>query len=395
LHKLSTSSKFYHRNFSKTVLATVLFLSTYYLLLPALPLYMQTLGTNKFEIGLIMGIFSISSLILRPISGQLVDVYGRKKVMLISILIYLVTPLFYFWGTSIAVLAFIQIFYGFAMGSYTTSSTTYVADIAPAHMVASVVGWFSIAIILAKGIAPAVGTRFYQSAGFMLLVWFSVLIAVIALFITRRIEEPTLAKDPANQSIPYLKVITDKKILLPTLTLFCGLITFGAISVMLPLFAHSRGIINIENFFVLHTLTVVFTRVFTGKLGQKHLSTLVIISMLLLILSLALMSIVNTMGQLLTVAVIYGLGYGAFYPVLSALVVIHTPIHQRGTTLGFFTTAFDLGVSAGTVLGGLSEFVGFRAVYLGTSLIPLAGLLLFILVYLPHLRALGAKSSSV
>lgn len=250
---LGGEKNFYVDNFAKTVVATVLFLSTYYLLLPALPLHFQALGANKFEIGLIMGCFSVSSLLLRP-----------------------------------------------------------------------------------------------------------------------------------RQSL----------ILYPTLILFCGLISFGVISVMLPLFAQSQGIAHIENFFVIHTLTVIATRLFTGRLDQKYLPHLVIGSLILLIISLVLMSFVQTMEQLLLVAVIYGVGYGAIYPALSALVVLLTPMTQRGAALGFFTAAFDLGASAGTMLGGLSEFFGFQAVYLFGALLPFLGLLLFTFLYLPLLKQAYQKASA-
>lgn len=373
-------------NFINTVLATVLFLSTYYLLLPALPLHIQKMGNNKFEIGLIMAVFSVSSLILRPISGRLVDQYGRKTVMLLSIAFYFLTPLLYYLGTNFSTIVLVQILYGFSIGSYTTSSTTYVADIAPVHLVAPILGWFSIAIILAKGLAPALGARFYETHSFMFTVWVSVGIAAVSLLLTARLREQRQQESTARQIQPYYKIITSSMVLLPTITLFCGLITFGVISVMLPLFAHSRGLLNFEYFFVVHTGAVVATRLFTGSSKPERLVILVAGSLLLLTAALVMMSFVHTVSQLLAVAVVYGIGYGALYPALSALLVLYSPQQQRGSALGFFTAAFDLGVSGGTFLGGFSEFIGFSAVYLAASLLPLAGLLLFVLLYLPRLQ---------
>lgn len=391
---LTEENRRYLDNFLITVTATVLFVSTYYLLLPALPLYFHSLGANKFEIGIIMGFFSVSSLILRPISGQLVDSHGRKKIMQWSIIIYLVTPLFYLAGVNIFLLVLVQIIYGLAIGSYTTSSTTYVSDIAPRHSMASVVGWFSIAIIIAKGIAPAIGTYLYRNTSFMFIVWFTLLMALSAMFLVSRLREISVFTEEKGARESFFQIISQVLILYPTLTLFCGLITFGVISVMLPLFAHHQGIENIENFFVIHTLTVVATRLFTGLLKEKYLPHLVIGSLLLLMLSLIMMSLVETMNQLLLVAFIYGVGYGAIYPALSTLVVLTTPMTQRGSALGFFTAAFDLGVSVGTLLGGLSEFFGFRAVYLFGALIPFLGLLLFISLYLPQLKKVFKKASA-
>jgi len=45
--------------------------------------------------------------------------------------------------------------------------------------------------------------------------------------------------------------------------------------------------------------------------------------------------------------------------------------------LGIFTMSFDLGVSVGTLIGGVSHYIGFTAMYLSLAVLPLLGLLLF------------------
>lgn len=44
-------------NFILLLVSTIFFTSTYYILLPVLPLHLGNLGSNYLQIGLIMGIF--------------------------------------------------------------------------------------------------------------------------------------------------------------------------------------------------------------------------------------------------------------------------------------------------------------------------------------------------
>ncbi|MDQ0897507.1 MFS transporter [Paenibacillus sp. V4I7] len=57
----------------------MLFLFTsFYLLVPTLPLFIKQLGGSESQIGLAMGMFTLSAVIFRPIVGGLLDRYGRR-----------------------------------------------------------------------------------------------------------------------------------------------------------------------------------------------------------------------------------------------------------------------------------------------------------------------------
>lgn len=101
------------KNFIYDLAATVFFLSTYYLMMPVFPIYMMELGIDKLTIGIIMGLFSISSMVSRPLGGIWVDAMGRRKLMFFSIALFFITPLFLnFPATSI----------GFSLPNWCTAS---------------------------------------------------------------------------------------------------------------------------------------------------------------------------------------------------------------------------------------------------------------------------------
>ena len=148
---------------------------------------------------------------------------------------------------------------------------------------------------------------------------------------------------------------------------------------MLPIFAESMNLGEVSWFFIVHFIAVLFTRVITGRLPDRYLYYVVAYSMVFIAISLLGISFVHSTWQLFPVAFIFGMGYGAVYPALSAFVALNTPINFRGSALGIFTMSFDLGVSAGAIFAGLSTYLGFQMVYRILALVPVAGLIYFML----------------
>src|SRR5882762_11051294 len=56
------------------------------IIVPLLPFYAQTFGASPLVIGLLFGVFSVCQLIASPILGDLSDRYGRRPVLIFSLL---------------------------------------------------------------------------------------------------------------------------------------------------------------------------------------------------------------------------------------------------------------------------------------------------------------------
>ena len=57
-------------------------------MLTAVPLYDLSIGFSKTSAGIMMTVYTMSALVLRPLVGYLVDRYGRKTILSISIVLY-------------------------------------------------------------------------------------------------------------------------------------------------------------------------------------------------------------------------------------------------------------------------------------------------------------------
>jgi MFS family permease len=73
------------RDFILCFAAQVAFASVSFILIPTLPIYLSRLGSAEIEIGILIGAFGISSLVLRPIVGKALSKSGEKKYIAASL----------------------------------------------------------------------------------------------------------------------------------------------------------------------------------------------------------------------------------------------------------------------------------------------------------------------
>ncbi|MCG1012856.1 MFS transporter [Tepidanaerobacter sp. GT38] len=373
------------KNFAVVLAATIAFISTYYIMMPVIPEHMLYLGFDNLTIGTVMGLFSISSMIARPVGGAMINTYGSKKVMFISIILFFLTPLLIKMPYAILGLSLTLLIYGFTVGTFTVASANFTAEIASSENLTRFMGYNSISFIIAKGLSPALGTKLMEKSGFNAAVLSTLMVAIIAMVLLFFLSEVKTTKQSQTTS-NFIKVLLNRSVYLPTIILFCGMVTFGAISAMLPLFAVAKGITGTEYFFIINTAVVVATRLFIGKWSNRYLEELIAIALAVLTLSFISMSFVDSFPKLVVAAMIYGVGFALLFPLMNSLLVINIYDVSRSMALGVFTAAFDLGVAAGVMLGGLSEYIDFKWLYLYLAILPFIGFCLYQYVYRPFIR---------
>ena len=98
------------------------------IIVPLLPFYAEKFGASPLVIGLLFGIFSLCQLIAAPALGDLSDRYGRRPVLIFSLLGTVVSFVMLALAQSIAVLFLARIVDGLSGGNISTARA-YVADI--------------------------------------------------------------------------------------------------------------------------------------------------------------------------------------------------------------------------------------------------------------------------
>ena len=136
---------------------------SFMIVMPLLPLYLSEIFmANKHVIGLVLSGYTITALLIRPLSGYLVDSFSRKKILLISYFLFFIFFAGYIVATSLLLFTIIRTIHGAPMGTVTVANSTVAIDVLPSTRRAEGIGYYGLSNNLATAIAPTVGLLMYQ-----------------------------------------------------------------------------------------------------------------------------------------------------------------------------------------------------------------------------------------
>ena len=125
-------------------------------------LFVTDHGGSKTDIGLVMGVMTLSSVVFRPWISELIDRIGRKRSFTVGTAIMTVIPFCYllFQGELsdyYLPLLLVRLVHGLGIAFCFTSAFTYIADIVPEERLNEGIGMFGTTGLMGMAIGPALG----------------------------------------------------------------------------------------------------------------------------------------------------------------------------------------------------------------------------------------------
>ncbi|HVZ24036.1 MAG TPA: MFS transporter, partial [Vicinamibacterales bacterium] len=149
------------------------------IIVPLLPFYAQTFGASPFVIGMLFASFSISQLVASPILGAWSDRWGRRPVLIFSLLGTVVSFTMMALARNLAVLFAARIVDGLSGGNITTARA-YIGDVTDESNRARAFGMLGAAFGLGFIIGPAIGGLFAKIS-YTAPIWAAAIITVVAM----------------------------------------------------------------------------------------------------------------------------------------------------------------------------------------------------------------------
>ncbi len=360
----------------------VLFLTTYFMFfaidffIPVLPIYVVEIGGTSAAVGLLMGLFTFSSIILRPIQGRRLNRTGRKKLLLLGIAVYALGGLGLVALPSLLTLFLFRALQGFGWGAFLLAFNTMTLDLAPPERKGEAVSLMGIAPPLSLATAPLISEWIRTGSGnFSHVFIVSIVVALIALGLSLTIKEPPLDQT-GSQQMPLFT----RKVLLPSVMIFFITFTFGGVITFLPLMGETRQLPFVGAFFTVFALTAISVRFVSGKLSDRWSRAGVFLPGLIILgLSFVVISLAQSLGLLLLGAFLYGCGMSSTHPIIMALAADNLAVGERGVGIATFTLAFDAGIMAGAItLGFLMNWFNFTQIFLLCAAIALLPLIIYL-----------------
>ena len=368
--------------------AGLLFWSSMASLLPTLPLYVQSVGGTKQQIGFVMGAFAIGLLLSRAQLGKIADSRGRKQVLILGASVAAIAPLGYLLAQSIPLLLLIRAFHGISIAAFTTAYSALVTDLSPPGKRGELIGYMSLVSPIGLAFGPAIGGFVQAWVGYTPLFAMSATFAATAVFFTCKIAEPNFADltksdslSEAKNSQKYWQMLWNPRVRIPALVLLVVGLVFGTLSTFMPLFLQeTKANLNPGLFYSTAAIASFGMRVVTGRASDKYGRGLFISGGLICyILSMLLLYFANNSGAFLISALVEGCAGGTVMPMMVTLMSDRCEPYERGRLFSLCIGGFDLGIAiAGPTLGFVAEQVGYRNMFgLAAGLAGLA-LLIFI-----------------
>ena len=148
------------------------------IIIPLLPFYAQTFGASPLVIGLLFASFSLSQLLASPWLGHLSDQWGRRPVLIFSLIGTVVSFVMLAVARSLPMLFVARIVDGLSGGNITTARA-YIADITTEENRARAFGVLGAAFGLGFIVGPALGALL-SHISYTAPIWAAAAITVVA-----------------------------------------------------------------------------------------------------------------------------------------------------------------------------------------------------------------------
>src|SRR5688572_17865304 len=148
------------------------------IIIPLLPFYAETFGASPLVIGLLFASFSVSQLLAAPVLGELSDRYGRRPVLIFSLIGTALSFAMLAVAHSLTMLFLARIVDGLSGGNITTARA-YIADVTTEEDRAKSFGLLGAAFGLGFIVGPALGALF-SHISYTAPIWAAAAITVVA-----------------------------------------------------------------------------------------------------------------------------------------------------------------------------------------------------------------------
>jgi MFS family permease len=339
------------RDFTLAFLSQFAFYSASTMLIPTLPIYLSRLGSREESIGVMIGVFSVSSLLLRPSAGRFLSKISERHMMMAGSLISALASLAYLTALPFWPFFVVRVFQGFGYAFCSTAANTLIANIGPAERRGQTLGYFFLSFNIPFALAPVFGMFLINRYDFIVLFLFATGLYSASLVLAAGLKRKQI--DPAiTASLPGESFFNRENVK-PSMVSFFMHVVWGTLTTFLPLYALSRGVTNPGLIFSVVAFMLIFGRLLGGRLLDLYSRESIILPCLVVYaLGMVVLIFSGSLLMFILMAVIWGAGHSLFYPALVALAIDRSS-SSRGALMATFTAASDLGVGLGPVVMGI------------------------------------------
>ena len=341
------------------------------------------IGLTLLNLGILLALYDVAEVFLKPVFGALSDRIGAKPVVVGGLLAFAALSLIGLGAADPLVLALARLGQGAAASAFSPASSAMVARMARGGKAGTYFGRYGSWKSLGYIIGPPLGAGLILAGGFPLLFGaLSALAAVTALWVL--VSVPHLAPLPRKRYtvMDLARQIGERRFLVPTLVLAASTGALGAAVGFLPALAARHGMDAFAGTAAVSVVALgsVLTQPWIGRLRDRNAVTDnkgTTAGLLLIAAGIAAVAVAPGVVTIFVAAACIGTGIGAATPLGFAHLADTTPPERMGRTMGSAELGRELGDAGGPLLvGGIATAtalpfgLGVLAVLVAAASIP-------------------------
>jgi len=338
--------------------------------LPVLPGYVKDeLGYGDVAVGVVIGCYAVSGLLLRPVAGRLADRRGRKWTAIGGALLLSAGGFLYLAPLGLGGLIVARLVLGVGEGALYTAGSAWIVDLSPPERRGRVLGLYGLAVWGGLAVGPLLGSLIHSAAGFEQVWLLAALLPLAGALAGLMVGDPF---KPLAHAEPHPLVAPEA--VRPGIAVGLGAIGYATIAAFVVLLLEKRGIDHGAAVFAAFAGAIVLGRLALGDLPDRIGPAPVAIGATLAeAAGLAAIAVAGSLPVALLGGIGMGTGFALLNPSLMLIVVGQVSATARGAALGTFTAFFDAGVGIGAPLAGLAAaLTSYEGAFLLASVMALA-----------------------
>ncbi|MFC7403132.1 MFS transporter [Citricoccus sp. GCM10030269] len=321
--------------------------------------------------GAVAAVFIAGTLVSRLLAGPLIERFGSRRLLLIGFAAFVVAPLLYWASGWVWMLLVVRAVHGLTFGVSSSVIAAAAVNRIPGTRMSEGTSHFASSTLIGVAAGPMVGLAL-STTGFGTVAVIASAVSLVGLVIAwfmdvrpRQAEpapEPAQPASSASVSTPsaaeparpawgrYIEPGAAPAAAIGTLYSlgYAGIVTY------LATLAVERGFGGVASlFFVVYALTVLVSRLFTGRLmDRRGINVVMLPAFVLFAAGLAAIAASPSVLVLLLAAVLVGLGYGQLQSAGQVICVTQAPRERAGMGASTYFLGIDAGMGLGPLLAG-------------------------------------------
>ena len=365
--------KIWNPKFTRIAIITVMFNMGQFMMNTLIPKYTDSMGASATIVGIVSGMFAITALGIRPVSGPAMDYFKKNRLMSVAIGLIVVAFIGYGLSESVAMVIVSRLIHGIGIGIASPLSMAMASCALPESKMASGLGIFSLGQAVSTAIGPSIGLALSAAIGYNATFMIVAAFVFIGFLMTFTLKSYTTRKD-YKFKIQLNQIIVPDVAITAVITMFIT-IAFSSINYFIVIYGGLREIDNIGLYFTAYAIALLISRPVSGMVADKFGADKALVPGLLLFgISFVLISQADTLYMFLIAGVVSAFGFGICSPLLMALCIQLAPKNRRGAASNTNFIGTDSGYILGPMIAGLvisgingnsgNEVAGYETMYL-------------------------------